>query len=661
MKVKTSFAAAAGIAITPAPTPQDAVPSSTSWLRQFSVLAIGISAVVTGCGGGDDAPVAAAPPPPVTEAPPLMTCSEDPAVPTSIKTLFEKENPDTKVLAVREFKVGDSIRMNETATSSGTATKGLCLVKLLVGPGTSDLAGQPSDTQGIGIQVWMPTPGDWNERIRSYGNGGWAGTAEASLTTISGPGCCGPATHIAAANKGYLVTTSDNGVVTKTGRPAAPSGFMRSDGSINTPLWEDFSWRSLHETAVKAKALALRYYGKPQKFAYYDGYSTGGRQGMKLAQVAPEDYDAILAGAPSVNWTNLLPSLLYPSLLTIQTYGQTGTSIPAAKGTLVNNAAIAQCKPAGMYGDMNLLTKPSSCHYDPTRDAAVLCAGVTGNYGVTGTSADANCVNLQEATLMNKMWYGQTIDGTAPDPALDNGQSPFLSTLNKQLWFGYPRSVTPLSQATGSNGNVGFGPEQTALNLQNASYASTSFTNLLGNGQRNWRFLTVSDLYVVTQRGKELDDQFGKISSDNPDLSAFKARGGKIIHYHGVVDNLVMVNGSINYYNRVAHFMSGGTGSSGIESFYRLFTIPGMPHQGIMNRDGAGSGTLPLPETVEGKDQLFEALVKWREQDIAPAQIVVSSGRAATTQRSVPLCPYPTTAVYNGTGDVNASASYSCN
>jgi Tannase and feruloyl esterase len=78
---------------------------------------------------------------------------------------------------------------------------------------------------------------------------------------------------------------------------------MKADGSPNTVLWQDFSERSLHVESIVTKALTKLYYGKAQKFAYWDGFSTGGRQGYKLIQKWPIDYDGYLVGAPAFNWS----------------------------------------------------------------------------------------------------------------------------------------------------------------------------------------------------------------------------------------------------------------------------------------------------------------------------------------------------------------------
>ncbi|UUZ69195.1 tannase/feruloyl esterase family alpha/beta hydrolase [Polaromonas sp. P2-4] len=472
----------------------------------------------------------------------------------SIKPQFAPD-ANTQVLLVKEFKQGDSIALSNTPATPEPpkAPADLCLVKLLVGPGNPGPAGAPSTSAGIGIEVWLPTAANWNERIRAYGSGGWAGSSQAGITRIGGGD--GNDLHVAAAGKGYVVATSDHGHVAVPGQPPSLSGSfaMNPDGTINTVLWKDFAERSLHELADKTKALAKLYYGKPHKYAYWDGFSTGGRQGLKLAQVYPSDFDGILSGAPAINWTRFITNELYPQVVMKQ---DLAAAMPLAKLNAVTAASVAACG----GGTLGFLTDPFSCHYDPTKDAAALCSGVAGNGGVTGTKTDAtSCVNLAEATAINKIWYGQTADGSVPDPATDNASGPYLNG-NKQLWFGLTRGTYLGLLAGDAVSPPFFGPfpiatDQVALELQDPTYATTSFINATGNGANKWTTLDYSALTIAAYQGLVLQPQFSNINTDNPDLTAFNNRKGKLLLYHGLSDNLIAPQGSINYYNRVTTTM----------------------------------------------------------------------------------------------------------
>src|SRR5690606_15648975 len=143
-----------------------------------------------------------------------------------------------------------------------------------------------------------------------------------------------------AASAGEVTASTDTGHRYNTGDFA-----MLPDRTINTALWKDFSERAIHEMAVKAKALALAYYGKSPQYSYWTGASTGGRQGLKLAQVNPEDFDGILAGYPAINWTKFITTELYPQIVVQRDLA--GVPLSNAQLDAASNAAIAECDLVG--------------------------------------------------------------------------------------------------------------------------------------------------------------------------------------------------------------------------------------------------------------------------------------------------------------------------
>jgi hypothetical protein len=613
------------------------MPSNLPWLRIAALVTVATATILQTSCGGSDSPA---------PTPTALACDD------GIKTAF-KPDANTAVLLVKAFKQGDLVALSGTPASPApqTAPADLCLVKLLVGPGNAGPAGAPSTSAGIGIEVWLPTADKWNERIRAYGSGGWAGSAQADITQIGGGGD-GNDLHVAAAGKGYVVATSDHGHAAVPGQPGALSASfaMKSDGTINSVLWKDFAERSLHEIADKSKALAKLYYGKAHKFAYWDGFSTGGRQGLKLAQVYPDDFDGILSGAPAINWTRFITNELYPQ---VAMQRDLGAAMSGAKLNTATTAAVAACG----GGTLGFLLDPYSCHYDPTQDASALCSGAAGNGGVTGTNTDTSgCLNLAEAIVINKIWYGQTADGSVPDPAGDNAAGPNLAN-NNQLWFGLTRGTflgLLAGDSAGPFGGLG-GPfpiaaDQVALELQDPSIGSPLFSNAVSNGASKWKTLSYAGLTVAALQGLVLQQQFANINTDNPDLTAFSNRKGRLIMYHGVADNLIAPQGSDNYYGRVSAAMGG---TAGTQSFFRFFHIPGLAHSGRLE----ASPGVPVPQSVLGRDEMFLALQGWVEGGTAPGRIDVSSADASV---SLPMCVYPQKVTYSGTGSVKAAGSYTC-
>nr|QJD15099.1 esterase [uncultured bacterium] len=587
--------------------------------RHIQIYGVAVSAaLLSACGGGsssDDAPV----------PPPTLSCDD------SIKEHF-KPDALTTVVQVKSFAAGSEIVAASARGPATIAEADVCLVKLNVGPGNPGPQGAPSTSPGIGIEVWLPARDKWNERFRAMGGGGWAGGTHGVFDTI------GDANAGATAAKYSEVTAS-----TDTGHSVGNGSFaMLPDGTINTTLWKDFAERSLHETAVKGKALAQAFYGKAPRYSYWVGASTGGRQGLNLALNNPTDFDGILAGYPANNWSRFITTELYPQVVIQRDLN--GQNLSNAQLDAVSNAAIKAC---GNVGGVNLgyIPDPESCAYDPTTDLDVICAANGGN------NATAACVTPIQAQAFNKFWYGQTSDGSVPSPSADNGMKATLGP--DQKWYGLTRGST-LTALAGAQ-PFAIAADQVALELQDPTISGTWFQNATGNGQDGWKALSYQRLADAHDRGVQLQAQFGNINTDNPDLSAFKNSGGKILSYYGLADQLIPPQGTLHYYRRVTEQLGG---LNNTQDFYRLYFIPGMGH-GLYNGTSNPLANPPLPTM----DQLYTMLTDWVEKGQAPGERVVISTQA-TSQfpdvKSRPMCLHPLKARYVGQGNPNVESSYDC-
>lgn len=591
-----------------------------------------MAALPAACGGSDDAPAAA--PAPAPAVPTALTCDD------TMKTAF-KPDANTSVLLVKAFKAGDPIALSGTTGMPPVAAKDLCFVKLNIGPGNPGPASAPSTSPGIGIEVWLPTGANWNQKIHNMGGGGWAGGANyQNLTLIASTG-----NAATAANEGSVVGATDTGHALGNGSFA-----MNPDGTINSTLWQDFSERSLHELALKTKALAAAYYLKAQKYAYWDGCSTGGRQGYKIIQNHPDDYNGYLVGAPAFNWTKFITAELYPQLVYQRDLG--GVALTTAQQQQVSAKAVSTCDVVGGQ-HLGFILDPQQCTYDPAKDATALCTGAVGTNGVIGTNATAACVSTVQATAQNKIWYGQTPDGSVPDPAANNGYNANLAS--NQLWYGLTRGA--------SSGLAGASPftissDMTALELQDPTIATTVFVNAVSNGLNRWQSLSYGQLANAFAQGIALQPFFGNINTDNPDLSGAKASGAKILQHHGSADVLIPTQNSVNYYTRVAN-LDGGFAKT--QAYDRLFLVAGMGHCGGVGTQQGTVGVSPAATVnsvpLPAAGQLFTAMTNWVENGAAPATITLQSADASASQL---LCPYPQKPTYAGAGAASAAASYTC-
>jgi len=328
----------------------------------------------------------------------------------------------------------------------------------------------------------------------------------------------------------------------------------------------------------------------------------------------------------------------------------------------MGNAAINACDVVnGQH--LGYIPDPSQCEYDPTLDASVICA-TSG-----GTNTTANCVTPLQAQAMNKLWFGQTRDGTAPPPSVDNSWSLHVGRGN-HLWYGLARGSS-FGGLGGSNAGVPapftIATDLVALELQDAKLATPSFINPTatptGRGQDGWKNLSYAQLAGAYDQGLILQRSFGHINTDDENLRPFRKSGGKMLMYHGLADVLIMPQGSVRYYERVIRELGG---LDDVQKFYRFFLVPGMAH-GFSNGTTNPNANPPLPGSAgadgvaDGTSQLYDALTAWVERNVAPSRIDIST--AATTTfpvvKSRPICAYPKKAAYVG-GDVNLASSYAC-
>lgn len=586
-----------------------------------------VALLVTACGGGDGGPAGpsggGSPVPPSSQ----IACDD------SLKNAFRPDE-QTTVLLVKAYRPGDRLTLEESGSDAApVSTAELCLVKLNVGPGHPGPEGAPSTSPGIGMEIWLPSASQWNGRMRAQGGGGFQGGDAGTPSRISSTGSA-----MLAAQLGVVTSFADTGHSVHDGSFA-----MNPDGSINTTLWRDFSSRALYEQAVKTKALIEVYYGKPPSFSYWDGGSTGGRQGLKLAQDYPDAYDGILAAYPAIYWTRFITAELYPQIVAMRDLG--GVGLTPLQLTTVSNAAIQACDLVG--GEhLGYLVDPSSCAYDPRKDLAVLCES-DGGYG-----SSPACVTQVQATAFNKIWYGMTADGSVPDPEIDNGWASAVQDgiLGEGVhrWYGLARGTNLLGLAGSRPFSIA--TDQVALQLQNPSIAQPGFMNATGQGQDQWRKLSYAELSAAYDLGLALQPQFDDINAESPDLSAFKRRGGKLLMWHGLADELVMPQGTMNYYHRVLSQMGG---VDQVQSFYRLFMVPGLGHD---TANGTSNAEAIIPDFQP--DQMYELLRDWVENGNAPDQIVLSKTTDAKTVTR-PVCAYPAKLTYVH-GDPFTAGNWAC-
>ena len=467
-----------------------------------------------------------------------------------------------------------------TITSVSTGTSGgipYCLVKVLVKP-------------AINIWFGMPTGGNWNGRLQSIGGGGYAGSVGAPT---------------AATSTGYMGVETDTGHTGGSGTFGCINNCVGNNasnpGKPDTQLQIDFAYRSLHLMASVGKQLAQAFYGGQPTFSYWNGCSTGGRQGLSMAQNYPHDYNGILAGAPAVYFDRLGFGQIWPE---VPHFLDTGGNISAAKQVLATNAAIAACDALDGVVD-GVLTDPRKCTYNPALDPTITNASCA--------KTDNTCLSPAEAGAIETIWGGA------------------VSPQGVQLWYGHERGA-----AISGNG----GPSPNAIPVAQGQYW------VYFDPTWDWHTLTYANMQAYLKKTMQEMEVPPITPTQNPDLSVYRDAGGKIIQWQGFADQLIPSKDSIAYYDSVNSFLGGGYAKT--QQFYRHFMAPGVAH--------CGNGVGPQPQN------LFPAVVNWVENGIAPATITATKASTITpgATQSRPLCPYPAFATYNGSGSTDDAANFTC-
>jgi feruloyl esterase len=359
----------------------------------------------------------------------------------------------------------------------------------------------PTRDSEIKIEVWMLTKG-WNGKFLGVGNGGWAGSIP------YGPMVSGLAL-------GYAVGSTD------TGHSGADASF--APGHPEKLI--DFGYRAVHEMTATAKVVVKAFYSDAPRFSYWNGCSTGGRQGLMEAQRFPNDYDGIVAGASANNWTRLLTGLVWGGLATLK---DPASHLPAEKLAVLNRAAMNACDAQDGVSD-GVIENPLSCRFDP--QVAVCKAGDA-----------ADCLTQPQVDAAKRIYAPATNPrtGTALFPGLPPGSEP--------------------------------GWRNAAGDLPALPIAVSHFKNVVFEDP-NWNVATL-DFDRDIARADRVDN--GTITAMNPDLNAFAKRGGKLLMYHGWSDPEITPYNSVNYYESVRARL----GAPRTDSAVRLFMAPGMAHCG---------------------------------------------------------------------------------
>jgi feruloyl esterase len=458
-------------------------------------------------------------------------------------------------------------------------------------------------------------PAQWNRKLLFLGGGGFDGDVPAA-----------PAAQLA---RGYATLATDSG---HAGRPeyitaGLDIGWMRTvSGARDEAKLADYAFRARHQVDLKVRPVIDRYYrGGRIARAYFVGCSGGGREALIEAQRHPEAFDGFIAGDPWVNPRSaLLAARNFKVLL--------GAQIPYAKLEAIDRAVMADCDRADGVAD-GLIQNPAACRFDPQSLAE---AGVLSAAQAAALEKYLSAVRDSDGRFVT---YGASVSGMGELAGALPGMSGGLTGLSVYLTDPPP----PAPASAQPWGSVLEGP--VAWMLAYGALAGLAFNDpdldILGQG--------MFDLGGAVRPGAVamVDQQLGPMVVDPAAMAAMFKKKRKLIIYQGFDDTILDPYSTIAAYREIA---AAGGGLDEARTGARLFMVPGMQHC------AGGSG----PDTFDP----LAAMEAWVEHGVAPDQIIAArfagGDRSKPPLRTMPLCPYPAMARYDGHGDVNRASSWSC-
>ena len=487
------------------------------------------------------------------------------------------------------------------AVEAGSFKSGFMPVEAQV-PAHCQVQGRISPEAGSDIQfeVWLPMSG-WNERLYGAGNGGFGGAVSYS------PGL------VEAVQHGAVGVSTDTGHTASAANPA-------EDGSwaLGHPeRLRDYGYRAVHLATQDAQALASAFYGKRPQRSYFTSCSNGGREALMEAQRYPEDYDGIVAGAPAYDWTGVAADFIWNA----RALHEPGAAIPLSKIPTIQKAVREACSATGGF-----VHDPPSCKFYP---AVLTCKSV---------DSDA-CLTAPQVNALTKIYAGpRDSKGTVIYPGFSkSGAEVGLPPGNG--WDGW--MVAP----PGGDSNQQKYPREMLK-----YFATTLKTDVEHfDFDRDYPALK-AELAPI-------------IDATDPNLTAFAARGGKLILWHGWADPGLPPQHTIDYFKKVRATI----GAKKAESMMRLFMIPGVQHCfGGPGPNDFGQFIAPA-QSSDPQSSLTAALEKWVEAGTAPESVTAThtpfplelNPTPATPENAELVCAYPSIAVSPG-GDFAAPSTFRC-
>lgn len=477
----------------------------------------------------------------------------------------------------------------------------------------------PVDPAAPPIKMGLLLPKEWNGKVVMLGGGGYNGVLPSLYSYPAAPASQGPYPLLA---QGYAVFASDSG------HQAGAAGSRDGSFGSNDEALANFSGAALKKVSDVAQVLVTRFYGEQPQRRYFLGGSTGGREALAVAQKWPADWDGVVAWYPAWNAASL--NLQFGRLS--RAFAQPGAYPSLAQRKLLRQAALGQCDALDGASD-GVISNVAACNaqFDPAiaqvNGAPLRCA--------SGSNEGDQC--LSDAMISALKAYNSAITFNAP---LGSGEThyPGFNIWGAELGEEGSSPLQPTVNLLAMNTTAPASPAPLSAPYWAVFWDQWVRNFVVRDAGFDALALDPQNPGVWSDRIHQLT-QLQDINSTN--LSAFQQRGGKLLMAHGTADVLVSTRATEEYYQRLTQTM----GADKVRSFARYYEVPGYGHA--------------ASTAFNAQWDSLRALDQWVSTGSAPTAQVVSDS-AGVPGRTRPLCEYPTWPRYNGTGDVNQAASFSC-
>ena len=469
------------------------------------------------------------------------------------------------------------------------------------------------DGQNYAVGFEMRLPRDWNGRFFYQANGGLDGVVSTAVGALGG----GPLGN--ALQMGFAVLSSD----------AGHAGSLGPFFGLDPQARLDYGYQAVGKLTPMARSALQTAYGKGPDRSYLGGCSNGGRHAMVAASRYADQYDGIIAGNPGTRLplaaiANIAGAQGYAKLAT--TPSDLGTGFTQAERRLVSQAVLARCDALDGATD-GMVQAGAACQasFDLSRDVPT-CGG----------ARDGSCLSAEQKSTIAGLFKGATTSGGSRIYS----SFPYDAGLDTAGWAGWKFS-NPISRDSGAVAFIWQTPPESAASFNDAQFAlNGSVDSMLAKVQATNGTFTESGLSLM------MPPDYGK-------LPVLRNRGAKLMVYHGTADPIFSSDDTVQWYDTLRRNHGDAA------DFARLYLVPGMNH--------CSGG--PATDQFD----MLSSLVAWVEKGQAPDRVIASARGAGNAgganadlpatwspTRTRPLCPHPLAARYNGSGDMESAASFSC-